>query len=275
MTSAVRPSRLRVASICCSSRQRSAVSIKVTPSATACRRTVASLDRNQPPDAQDTDKPCARAAADSNRWLGCEATNAASLSLSQGFMSELEVNSRISPMPGPRTEQENAILTGSRTLSQRASMLNSKCRTHRHLLTPDRQCQQIRAGGLMAQVMHALNCSRLSHHLYAFNGRTSTSSPPSAAGPDVTVRAPLPTNSSGRALRYAGTSIRHMHPQRGVFDNPDHVEIVIHNYRRQLGLAVRDSSYEVRSTSSKPVRWSQSRQIRRWGEANVAFGAEP
>jgi hypothetical protein len=68
-------------------------------------------------------------AADSKRWLGCEATRVASPWLSHEFLSELEVNSRISPMARPRTGLGNSILTGSRTPSQRSSILNSKCRT--------------------------------------------------------------------------------------------------------------------------------------------------
>lgn len=62
------------------------------------------------PDTQDTDKRCAQAADDSNRWLGCEATNVASLWLSQEFISELQVNSRISPMPGrePNTRMQSS-----------------------------------------------------------------------------------------------------------------------------------------------------------------------
>src|SRR5436305_8066950 len=89
-----------------------------------------------------------------------------------------------------------------------------------------------------------------------------TTSPPSAAGPDVTSTGMAPNKLVWQRASLCwnfddATCAR----STASFDNPDHLEIVIHNYRRQLGLAVRDSSYEVRRTDSPPVRWSQSRQI--------------
>ena len=47
------------------------------------------------------------------------------------------------------------------------------------------------------------------------------------------------------AARVAQVGLRrcHLRPHRGVLDNPDHVAIVIHNYRWRLGLAEGEPKY--------------------------------
>ena len=77
------------------------------------------------------------------------------------------------------------------------------------------------------------------------SGGTSTTSPPSAAGP---VRAA--TGASSRKLIWRTASPKWdfddatFDRSAAAFDNPDHVDIVIHNYRWRLGLADGEPEYD-------------------------------
>ena len=77
------------------------------------------------------------------------------------------------------------------------------------------------------------------------NGGTSSISPPSAAGPATKNTGMISRSSSGRSRRRKwkfddATFDR----SAAAFDNPDHVAIVIHNYRWRLGLAEGEAKYD-------------------------------
>jgi hypothetical protein len=75
------------------------------------------------------------------------------------------------------------------------------------------------------------------------NGGTSITLPPNAAGPAMTTTATILPSSFGRSPRHNGTSM--MPPSIAAsFENPDHVDIVIHNYRWRLGLAEGEPRYD-------------------------------
>ena len=70
------------------------------------------------------------------------------------------------------------------------------------------------------------------------NGGTNIILPPNAAAPATTNTGTTLRSSIGSSLRRNGTSMMQRSTAvRRLFDNPDHVAIVIHNYRWRLGLA--------------------------------------
>ena len=77
------------------------------------------------------------------------------------------------------------------------------------------------------------------------NGGTNIISPPNAAGPATTNTGTIFRSSFGRSLRRSGILTMPRSIARAAsFDNPDHVAIVIHNYRWRLGLAEGEAKYD-------------------------------
>ena len=77
------------------------------------------------------------------------------------------------------------------------------------------------------------------------NGGTNFISPPSAAGRATSNTGATLPSSSGSSPRRSGPSMRPRSTRSAAaFDNPDHVRIVIHNYRWRLGLAEGEPQYD-------------------------------
>ena len=84
------------------------------------------------------------------------------------------------------------------------------------------------------------------------SGGTSTTSPPSAAGPATTSTGATSPSSSGRPLRREWDfDDATFERSAASFDNPDHVAIVIHNYRWRLGLAEGEPQYDDLETAAR------------------------
>src|SRR5438270_11707837 len=89
-------------------------------------------------------------------------------------------------------------------------------------------------------------CFRLQHRpelLRTFNGGTNFISRRSAADSATTNTGVISTGSSGSSLRRSGASTTRR-SSAASFDNPDHVQLVVHNYRWRLGLAEGETKYD-------------------------------
>ena len=79
----------------------------------------------------------------------------------------------------------------------------------------------------------------------ARSGGTSTTSPPSAAAPATSnTGASSPSSSGSSPRRKWDFDDATFERSAAAFDNPDHVAIVIHNYRWRLGLAEGEPQYD-------------------------------
>ena len=111
----------------------------------------------------------------------------------------------------------------------------------------------------------------------ARSGGTSSTSPPSAAAPATTNTGATSRSSSGRSPRRKwqfddATFDR----SAAAFDNPDHVDIVIHNYRWRLGLAEGEPKYDdlEKRLAAGPGHRRADHHPRRRRQRRAASGAQ-